>query len=112
MMAMPKPMRPPPEMPPSSVCVKPNWLPQSCSTKPRTEKPMPAAINVMKLDQNSSFSFFPTTSLGGGEVADGCCIEIDSDMGRTGGRRGLPSCGDGIQGRIVLSIGKCEDETE
>ena len=43
MMMKPKPARPPPEMSPSSFCVKPYWLAQSTRMLPRTPKPTPAA---------------------------------------------------------------------
>ncbi len=57
MMAMPNPISPPPVMVPSSLWVKPNWLPQSLRMNPRTENPMPAAIRVKKLAQNRNCSF-------------------------------------------------------
>lgn len=57
MIAMPNPTSPPPVMVPSSLCVNPNWLPQSLRMKPRTENPMPAAISVKKLAQNKTLSF-------------------------------------------------------
>ena len=59
MIATPNPTRPPPVMPPSSLWVKPNWLPQSLRMNPRTENPMPAAIRVKKLAQNRILSFDP-----------------------------------------------------
>ena len=57
MIASPKAARPPPVIVPSSLWVKLNCWPQSFRIAPRTEKPMPAAISVMKLAQNKTFSF-------------------------------------------------------
>src|SRR5436309_9722074 len=57
MIASPNPISPPPVMLPSSVCVNPNWLPQSSRiSTPRTENPIPAAISVKKLAQNRILS--------------------------------------------------------
>src|SRR5438128_2478680 len=53
MMVTPKPTKPPPVISPNSLCVKPNCSPQSPMISPRTENPMPAAINVKKLAQKS-----------------------------------------------------------
>src|SRR5438552_16261530 len=70
MMARPNPISPPPVIVPSSVCVNPNWLPQSSRiSTPRTEKPMPAAISVKKLAQNRILSLALGDDAGAGEGA-------------------------------------------
>src|SRR5437667_409835 len=69
MMVRPKPTRPPPVMPPSSVCVKPNCLLQSPRTPARTEKPMPAAISVRKLAQKRIMCVVETMSRPGTPAA-------------------------------------------
>src|SRR5262245_18156009 len=57
MMMTPKPNRPPPVMPPSSVWVKPYSLPQRPRMPARTEKPTPEAKMAKKPAQSSRLAF-------------------------------------------------------
>src|SRR5688572_13041307 len=62
-MMIPKPVRPPPVIWPRSLCVKPNWAPQSPRMPPRMENPTPAARMAMKPAQSSRLAFGAMASL-------------------------------------------------
>src|SRR5262245_53923950 len=57
MITMPKPSRPPPVIPPSSVWVKPYSAPQMVRTPARTEKPTPDAKMAKKPAHKSRCAF-------------------------------------------------------
>ncbi len=56
-MMMPKPVRPPPVMAPSSVCVKPYWLDHWPRMPARIENPTPEAMMAMNPAQSSRCEF-------------------------------------------------------
>src|SRR2546430_2731548 len=64
-MMIPNPVKPPPVMFPRSLCVKPNWVPQSPRIPPRMENPPQPARLPMKPPNKSQYAlgamllFFP-----------------------------------------------------
>src|SRR5277367_1712211 len=85
-MIMPKPVRPPPVMPPRSLWVKPNCVPQSLKMPPRTEKPTPAARMAMKPAKSRRFAFDAIPSVGA-DIMDDELWWGWSGVGKKGSKR-------------------------